>query len=428
MTTINTFDPASLEARTDPWEFYRWLRDEHPIYYIEKYDMWYISRFEDIWNTLIDTTLPLYGREVTHMRTEQLLVTNHGNVPPNRLEPLAGFPSVDSPEQGTLRGLVNQPFRPGAVRKLEDWFRTMVRAELPDILSLGYFNLTEYLGRWSTRTMCRIAGLPESEGIRVRELINDASDQTGDPDNTFDPSGMTELYGLMVATVAGRRAAGADGSLPFIDKAINTGFGGRALNDMEIVSQLMSPLVGGVETVPKVTAHGLWELSNNPDQLAAVRADLPNNAPRAFEEAARFCGPAQSFHRTVTERVELLGQVLEPGQRVGFLTASAGRDPREFTDPDQFQWDRTIERTLAFGQGDHFCMGTHLARMEGRVLIEEFLSAVSDYEIDAAKARKTPSTFQQGWDYLPVTIKSYRDADGVVHRPVVRGGADHDNG
>ncbi|WP_072801607.1 cytochrome P450 [Rhodococcoides yunnanense] len=420
MTTIESFDPASLEARTDPWEFYRWLRDEHPIYYIEKYDMWFISRFEDIWITMADTTLPLYGREVTHMRTSQLLVTNNGNVPPNRVAQLPGFPNVDSPDQGALRGLVNQPFRPGSVRKLEDWFRDMVRSELPDVLAQGYFNLTEALGRWSTRTMCRIAGIDESMGPRVRELVNDASDQTGDPTREFDATGMGELYGLLVSTVAGRRAAGADGSLPFIDKAIKTGFQGREMTDVEITNQLMTPLVGGVETVPKVTAHGLWELAVHPDQLAAVRSDLASNASKAFEEAARFCGPAQSFHRTVTERVEVLGQVLEPGQRVGFLTASAGRDPRVFTDPDEFRWDRPIERTLAFGQGDHFCMGTHLARMEGRIMIEEFLAAVSDYEIDEANARRTKSTFQQGWDYLPVTIKSYRDADGVEQRPAGR--------
>lgn len=418
MTTIDSFDPASLEARTDPWDFYRWLRDEQPIYYVEKYDMWVISRFEDLWQTMGDPTLPLHGREVTHMNVSQLLVKNHGKVPPDRAEEIAAFPNVDPPKQGALRGMVNQPFRPGAVGRLEDWFRTMVRSELPAVLDKGYFNLTEALGLWSTRTMCRIAGIPEELAPRVRELVNDASDQTGALDHEFDPAGMMEIFGLLVGIVEERRAAGADGSLPFIDKAITGNFGGRELTDLQIVNQLISPLVGGIETVPKVTAHGLWELSKHPDQLAEVRSDLENNAARAFEESARFCGPAQSFHRTVTERTEILGQVLEPGQRVAFLTASAGRDPREFPDADEFHWDRTIERTLAFGQGDHFCMGIHLARMEGRVLLQEFLATVEDYEIDEDNARRTKSTFQQGWDYLPVKINSYTDVDGIAHHPV----------
>jgi cytochrome P450 len=405
MTMIDSFDPASLDARTEPWDFYRWLRDEHPMYYIEKYDMWFVSRFADIWNTMGDSSLPLQGREVTHMRTSQLLVTNHGNVPPDRADQVAGFPSVDPPVQGALRGMVNQPFRPGAVGRLEDWFREMVRSELPAVLDHEYFNLTDALGQWSTRTMCHIAGIPEELGPRVRELVNDASDQTGEPFGEFDATGMTELYTLLLSKVTERRAAGADGSLPFIDKAITSKLGDRELTDVQITNQLMSPLVGGVETVPKVTAHGLWELSRHPDQLAAVRADLENNAARAFEESARFCGPAQSFHRTVTERVEVLGETLEPGQRVGFITASASRDPREFENADEFHWDRDFTRTLAFGQGDHFCMGIHLARMEGRVMMQEFLSAVPDYAIDEANARRTKSTFQQGWDYLPVSVK-----------------------
>lgn len=417
MTMIESFDPASLEARTDPWEFYRWLRDEHPIYYIEQYDMWFISRFDDLWRIMGDPNLPLHGREGTHMNTSQLLVTNHGYVAPDRVEQIGSFPNVDPPNQGILRGMVNQPFRPGAVGRLEDWFRTMVRSELPAVLDQGYFNLTEAFGQWSTRTMCHIAGIPESEATRVRDAVNDASDQTGDPGHEFDATKITDLFGLLYSTVVARRAAGADGSLPFIDKAITSRFGDRELNDQQIVDQLITPLACPVETLPKVTAHGLWELSKDPDQLEAVRSDLINNASLTFEESARFCGPAQSFHRTVTERTEILGQVLEPGQRVGFLTASAGRDEREFPNAEEFHWDRTIERTLAFGQGDHFCMGILLARMEGKVLMQEFLATVDDYEIDEANAVRTKSTFQQGWDYLPVTIKSYTDIDGVVHHP-----------
>lgn len=419
MTTIESFDPATLHARTDPFEFYRWLRDEHPMYYVPKYDMWFVSRFDDIWRTMGDSALGLHGREVTHMRISQLLVHNHGQVPPNRLAQVAGFPSVDPPQQGTLRGMVNQPFRPGAVGRLEDWFRDMVRTELPAVLDQGTFNLTDAIGQWTTRTMCRIAGIPAEHARRIRELVNDASDQTGDPFGEFDPAGMGEIYALMLSIVAERRAAGADGTLPFIDKAITSSLGESPLTDAQITNQLMSPLVGGIETVPKVTAHGLWELSKRPDQLAAVKADLAANASRAFEESARFCGPAQSFHRTATERVEVLGQIVEPGQRVGFITASAGRDPREFEDPDEFHWDREFTRTLAFGQGDHFCMGIHLARMEGKVLLQEFLSMVEDYEIDEADARRTASTFQQGWDHLPVRITSYRDAAGALVHPTV---------
>lgn len=401
---MTRFDPYSVEARTDPAESYRWLRDHHPLYFIAEYDLWIVSRFEDVWRLMGDPSLPFQGREVTHMTRAHLLMKNEGAVPPDGLDRIAAFPNVDPPHQGTLRGLVNRPFRPGQVAKLEPWFRAMVRRDLPGLLATGRFNLTDAIGQWSARTMCHLAGLPQDAAPRVRTLVNAASTRVGDPSAPPERTALAELFGLVSAAVAERRAAGADGACPFIDPALTGRLAGRALDDAQVTAQLMTPLVGGVETLPKVAAHGLWELAKHPRQLAEVRADLERNVPRAFEEMTRFCAPAQSFHRTVTERVEVMGEVLLPGQRIGFLTASAARDPREFPDPDEFRWDRRIERNLAFGRGDHFCMGVHLARMEGTVVVQEFLAAVPEYEIDEANARRTVSNFQQGWDQLPVVI------------------------
>jgi cytochrome P450 len=94
-----------------------------------------------------------------------------------------------------------------------------------------------------------------------------------------------------------------------------------------------------------------------------------------------------------------------PGQRVIYLAQSAARDEREFEDPNSFRWDRPIPRTLGFGHGLHFCIGVHVARLEGRILIEEFLNRVSDYEIDLEAAVRLPSSFQWGYSRMPVTIK-----------------------
>jgi cytochrome P450 len=172
-----------------------------------------------------------------------------------------------------------------------------------------------------------------------------------------------------------------------------------------VAAQLLVPLIGGVETVPKVTSHGLWELTKNPDQLAAVRADLAANTPMAFNEMSRYCGPAQWFSRTVTAPVDVLGEHLTPGQRIIFLIQSAQRDPREFLEPDMFRWDRPMKRTLAFGHGGHFCMGIHLAKMEGRVILQEFLSAVDEFDFDEDAAVRSASSFQTGWDNLTVRIR-----------------------
>nr|WP_232542126.1 cytochrome P450 [Nocardia bovistercoris] len=206
--------------------------------------------------------------------------------------------------------------------------------------------------------------------------------------------------------VEARRAEGPDGSWPLVDGMLELRVEGRELTDMEIAINLMCVMVGGTETLPKVAAHGLLELRRHPDQLAEVRADLSNNCAVAAEEMNRFCGPAQWFGRTAREKTVVAGQVVEPGQRVVYLTQSANRDPREFDRPDQFRWNRSIPRTLAFGFGQHFCVGIHLARLEERIILQEFLSRIDDYDIDVDEATRNPATFQWGYSHMPVIVRS----------------------
>jgi cytochrome P450 len=255
--------------------------------------------------------------------------------------------------------------------------------------------------------MCHLAGLPLEMAADLRNAINESSAAIGNEALGLDPlDGLRRINRTAHLAVTRRREAGADGSRPFVDGAINALFEGRSLSDREVAAQLLVPLIGGIETVPKVTSHGLWELTKNPDQLAAVRADLTANSAKAFDEMSRYCGPAQWFSRTVTAPVDILGRHLGPGQRIIFLIQSAQRDPREFPDPDTFRWDRPMTRTLSFGHGGHFCMGMHLAKMEGRVILQEFLSAVDQFDFDAAAAVRSASSFQKGWDILPVRIHS----------------------
>jgi cytochrome P450 len=167
---------------------------------------------------------------------------------------------------------------------------------------------------------------------------------------------------------------------------------------------LLPVFIGGTETTPKIAAHGLMELLHHPDQLAAVREDLTANVPVAVEEMIRYCAPAQWFLRTAHKETVIAGQKIGIGQRVLFLYASAARDEREFENPDQFIWNRHIPRTLAFGFGQHFCVGVHVARLELRIIVEEFLRRVAAYRFDMARAIRLPSSFQWGWNSLPVII------------------------
>jgi cytochrome P450 len=127
--------------------------------------------------------------------------------------------------------------------------------------------------------------------------------------------------------------------------------------------------------------------------------------PDAYDEILRYDMPTQFLGRTLRRDVELHGRRLRAGQAVIFLYASANRDPREFSDPDRFDVARRPARILSFGAGAHQCLGTHVARMEGRVCLEEILARFPDYELDLARAVRLRTEFVQGFASLPVRTR-----------------------
>jgi cytochrome P450 len=189
-----------------------------------------------------------------------------------------------------------------------------------------------------------------------------------------------------------------------IDGLLTFRLDGRALTDEEISGSVLATILfGGAETLPKVVAHGFMELWRAPDQRRQVVAD-PVNCATAFEEMLRFCAPAQWFTRTVKKPITIAGQELGVGHRIFPLLMAGNRDEREFDNPDIFIWDRPIQRHLAFGQGQGFCIGNHVARLEGRILLEELLARVPEYEIDIEHANRPPSSFQWGWRTVPMVV------------------------
>lgn len=252
--------------------------------------------------------------------------------------------------------------------------------------------------------MCEFVGLPVDLAPDVLATVNAGS--LAQPGEGVEVGNARPGYlSYLTPIIERRRAAGADGSVPIADSLI--GFrlpDGSEFTDLEAATQMLGVFIGGTETVPKITATGLWELAQRPDQLAAVRADLETNVPVAREEIIRYCAPAQWFARTVRRPYTIHDTTLRPGQRIITLLASAARDEREYADPDEFVWNRPIERLLSFGHGQHFCLGVHVARLEIAIMIQEFLRRVPDYRIAGDQASRPPSSFQWGWNNIPVEV------------------------
>lgn len=401
-----SYDPFAPDVMADPLPYYRVLRDEHPVYYLPRWDTYALSRFDDIWEALRLTDGTFVASEGTLPAANVLEHHNNGPVADPPLHPMPFHANFDSPLYENVRRCTSAQFRPRSAAKLADRIRVLANERLDELLPRGTFDLTQdYGGIVAASMVCEFVGLPTEMASDVLASVNVGSlAQPGEGVEVANarPGYLTYLTPIIEA----RRAAGADGSCPIADNLINFELpDGSTLSDMEAAIQMLGVFIGGTETVPKVTATGLWQLLEHPDQLAAVRADLDAHVPIAREEILRYTAPAQWFARTVRRPYTIHGTTMKPGQRVITLLASAARDEREYPEPDRFIWNRPIERLLSFGHGQHFCLGVHVARLEITIMIQEWFKRVSDYRILTDGASRPPSSFQWGWNTIPVEVQ-----------------------
>lgn len=400
------YDPFSPEAMANPLPFYEVLRRDHPVYYSEKYDAFFFSRFADVVEMLDHVDNSFLASESSLPMSEYLAGQHNSAAPP--LPPTDPFPmaqQLGQPIYGEVRRAHGKPLRPSAVAAIRDFVLGLVDERLDRLLPLKRFDLIgDFTGPISTSVMLHLFGMPLDLAPQALALVNAGSRRDGEYGKVDPMEAAGRVVAFYAPYVRARAAAGHDGSVPLIDGMFDYQVDGRHLTVDEIIPQLVCAFIGGVETTPKITAAGLMELEGHPDQLARIRADLRTNVPKAAEEIIRYCAPAQWFMRTAHKPVTVAGQQIKPGQRAFYLVASALRDEREFDQADQFIWDRPIERVLSFGHGIHYCIGVHLARMEVQVMIERFLERVPSYRIDRARLVRYPSSFQWGWNEIPVEI------------------------
>lgn len=400
-----SYDPFDPAVMADPLAYYRVLRDEFPIYYLQQWDTYAVSRFADIWRVLEVNDGTFVASEGTLPAATVLARRNEGPVADPPLHPMPFHANFDSPLYGDVRRCTSTQFRPRSVSRLADRIRALANERLDELLPRGSFDLTQdYGGIVAASVVCEMVGLPAELAAEVLATVNAGS--LAQPGSGVEVANARPGYlSLLTPIVEGRRTGAIDRELPIADALLNFRLpDGSAFSDTEAATQMLGVFIGGTETVPKIVAHGLWELTNRPAQLAEIRTDLDAHVAVAREEMIRYCAPAQWFARTVRKPFTMHDNTFEPGQRILTLLASAGRDEREYVDPDEFRWNRPIERLLAFGRGQHFCLGVHLARLEIGILVQEWLKRVPDFHIDADAASRPPSSFQWGWNHIPVQV------------------------
>ena len=403
------YDPFSLEAMTNPQPLYRRLRDEAPIYKLPQYNAWAVSRFEDVWALFRERTR--FTEAEGQVFARELLEAPLGETPPApKLTPLDLFNNLDPPVNMLVRRAMMGALDFSVIDEFEPMLRGVIRDRLDVLAANGRLDLNGELASYvSAAAACHTVGMATSEAAEVISLVNrSVARAPGRAGITPDGwAAIGDISGRLKATVIARRKGAIPGDPRMIDGLIALQLPGRGpLNDDEIALQLVSILIGGTESLPKVIAAGFRELANNPAQRAAIAADPAGRAVSAFEEMVRLFAPAQWFGRTLKEDGEICGAPMRAGQRGVLLTAAANRAVRDLADRAGFRGARPMRRVVAFGMGPHLCIGMHIARLEGRLIVEEVLKRFPHFTVDETTGEYAISEFQIGWMKLPIVVKA----------------------
>jgi cytochrome P450 len=393
--TTPAYDPfMSTVIEGDPSAIYAELRANTPRLFIERYNAWFFSTFEDVWAL---------------EKVRELSVA--GGITPTQL--LLGAPAnpfmvsqMEPPIHTPFRAALNELVKPSVAQRLEDAMRAEARALLGPIRAQGGGDLLlDYAGPLASKFGCWLSGLPREDWEQLMRWINGFFHR--DPAKPGD-TGIGAQSGMdMIAYIAdflGLVRAGkrpADGAMAAL---LALQQDEPSITDDHVVFMLFNLQIAASDTVPKAvtaTFHRLW---SNPAERAKLN-DKPYSTLAAFLEAVRIDMPTQMQGRTATERVEFGDIVIEPGQKTMFMFASANRDEAEFDAPDLYRIDRGNRRTLGFGNGLHRCLGIHVAQVEGKVAIEEAMALIPDYTVDMAASRKHKTEYVKGWSNLVVTIQ-----------------------
>ena len=385
------YDPYDVGIDVDPYPTYRRLRDEAPLYYNERHDFWGLSRFADVQSALRDTS------RLSSAKGDILEVVKADPVMPPGV-----FINEDPPLHTVHRALVARAFSPKKMKALEEEVRAFCRACLDPLVGAERFDFVLDLGlELPMRTIGMLVGIPAADQPSVRaNAQRTLRNRPGEPlpvkkDHYFDGN-------LFVDYVEWREKNPSDDLITELLQVEFEDVSGvsRHLTKGEILIFLAVIAGAGVETTGRLFGWMGKVLAEHPDQLRQLGDDR-SLIPNAIEELLRFEPPGPHVARFVAEEVVYHDKVVPAGSALLLMLASANRDERRFEEPDRFDIHRDIGQLATFGYGAHFCLGAALARLEGRIALDEVLNRFPRWEIDLENARRVPTSTVRGWDSMP---------------------------
>jgi len=398
MTTVATsdlyFDPFDHDIRRDPYPVYRRLRDEKPLYYNERYDFYLVSRFDDVQRVLVE--------RATFKSGDGMVL---GMIEMDAQIPEGLFIAEDPPFHTMHRGVVSRVFTVKAMQALEPQVRELVARTLDPLVGSGGFDFVREVGTViPMQVIGMLVGIPADQQSSLSDLAEKALQREFSEDREpFDAMGA--INAVFEDYIAWRVKNPSDDlltmmlDLTFEDQTGET----RHLTHAEVLTYLNVLATGGSDTTTRLIGWTGSLLADHPHQREILVGDR-SLVPNAVNEILRFEPPPYHIARKTTEDVELYGEVVPAGSIMVVVPGAANHDERHFPDPDTLDVGRKIDHMLSFGYGPHFCLGAALARLEGRIVLDELLDRFPTWDIDYDGARLTDGYMTRGWETLPAVL------------------------
>jgi cytochrome P450 len=402
VATDLVYDPYDAEIDAHPHGVWKRLRDEAPLYYNEEYDFYALSRFADVLTASLDWQ--------TYSSARGTVLEMIDTTPPERdadlREGMGMMIFMDPPRHDELRRLVSRAFTPRRVTALEGRTRELCARFLDPQRDGGSFDFVEdFAAKIPAMLIGALLGVPNDDQDQLRIW--------GDLLMRYEPEGLSaekaeaiaSLTGYMTAMVEDRQRQPRDDMVSDLLAAEITREDGtnRKLDAHEVLAFFTLLQLAGSETTARLLGWAAVLLARHPDERAKLVADAAV-VPNAVEELLRYEAPSPIQARLVTRDVDWHGQNVPAYSKIALLTGSAGRDEREFPSADQFDVTRNFDRHVTFGYGIHFCLGANLARLEGRIVLEETLARFPEWDVDESKVELVRTSTVRGPVHVPIVI------------------------
>jgi cytochrome P450 len=377
------FDPVDPAQADDPYPWLRVARNEAPVFYLEKQDVWVVTRYADM---------------LSIMRDDATFSSRNALVPKAMTGPLAEvFPDghplrhslllKDPPQHHVIRRLVQRNFTPQAVARYEGMIRERANRLIEAFIDDGQCDLVaQFSGKLPGQVVCAIIGIPDSDSQQLASwsedsmLLIEGAPPLSDAEREALANRAAPVMAWLTEFVEARRAAPRDDLTSDLLQAA-TSEGGPALSTEVVVGFIDSLLIAGVGTTKNFIASAVRELLSHRDQWEQIKADR-SLLENALEECLRLRTPSRGSRRMTTREVELGGVHIPKGAHIHMMLHSAQRDETIFDHPDELDIHRAnVKEHFAFGRWTHMCLGSNLARLEGRIAFEAFLDRMSDMRL-----------------------------------------------